>query len=311
MLLAYQSDIYHCILSHCYLPLRHVIKRAIMRKILIPTDFSDNAMNALKYASELFKYDTSEFFIMHAYQDEIYNDKGLLSRKNLAEVTAVISNQSKLQLEAVLKQINNIYPNPRHSYKIISTNATLVDETDKIVVEKEIDIIVMGTRGKTNDRSLTFGSHTLQVLKYVQCPVMAIPENYKYTQPKHILFPTNYMIPYSKRELKLLSYMIAPYRSIVDILYVSMSKKLSLHQEDNRDFIKGELRKNEVNFKTVKSKNIINAIYVYMKGTPIDMLVMVNTRHSFLENILYESTIDKMSLYLDIPFLALQNIKRY
>ena len=40
------------------------------------------------------------------------------------------------------------------------------------------------------------------------------------------------------------------------------------------------------------------------------MLVMVNTRHSYLENILYQSTIEKIGLKIDIPFLVLQNLPR-
>jgi hypothetical protein len=186
----------------------------------------------------------------------------------------------------------------------------LIDEADKIVDEENIDIIVMGTRGETDDRKLTFGSNTLQVLKYVQCPVLAIPANYKYTQPKHILFPTNYMIPYKRRELKLLCEMASPYRAIIDVLYISKSDKLSLRQEDNQRFIKEGLYKNSLNFKTINDKNITNAIYKYLKENKTDMLVMVNTRQSFLESILFQSTIDKISLHIDIPFLALQNIRR-
>jgi nucleotide-binding universal stress UspA family protein len=281
-----------------------------MRKILIPTDFSENSINALKYALELFKYDFSEFFIMHAYQDDIYADKALMAKETMSEVTKIISGRSKLQLEDILKQIHDTSPNPRHTYNIVSSNSMLIDEADKIVDEENIDIIVMGTRGKTNDRKLTFGSHTLQVLRYVQCPVLAIPENYKHIQPRRILFPTDYMIPYKRRELKLLCEMASPYRAMIDMLYISKSEKLSLRQENNLNFIKELLRKNKINFKTVNDKSKTNAIYTYIKENNIDMLVMVNTRHSFLENILFQSTIDKISLYIDIPFLALQNIRR-
>ncbi|WP_341215620.1 universal stress protein [uncultured Wocania sp.] len=281
-----------------------------MRKILVPTDFSENAMNALKYATELFKYEVSEFYIMHAYKDDIYSDEALLSRKTLDEVTAIISKSSKEQLKNIKKTIVGISPNPRHVFNMIPANNMLLDEADKIVDKQNIDIIVMGTKGKADESKLTFGSNTLQVLKHVQCPVLAIPKNYKYTQPKHILFPTNYMIPYKRRELKLLCEMISPYRAIVDMLYISKSSKLSRRQQDNKDFIKEELCKNTTNFKIENSKHIINSIYKYIKKHPIDMLVMVNTKHSFLENILFQSTIDELSLNLDIPFLALQNMKR-
>jgi len=281
-----------------------------MRKILIPTDFSENAMNALRYATELFKYDKSEFFIMHAYQDDIYADKALLNKETLKEVTKIISDRSEAQLNDTKADILKVSPNPRHKFKIISSNSMLLDEAAKVVDDENIDIVVMGTRGETNDRKLTFGSHTLQVLKYVHCPVLAIPENFKYSQPKHILFPTNYMIPFKRRELKLLCEMASPYRAQIDLLYISEFEKLSLRQEDNLNFIRDELSKNVINFKTVKAKKVKKAIDDYLSNNDIDMLVMVNTRHSFLENILFRSTIDKISLQINIPFLAMQNILR-
>ena len=281
-----------------------------MKKILIPTDFSDNALNAISYALEFFKYELCVFYIMHAYQDDIYINDALLTRETLDKVTEIVGNQSQKQLEAVIKKIKTKHPNPRFSYRIRSSNNVLIEEADKIVEEENIDLIIMGTRGKTNDRKLTFGSHTLQVLKYVECPVLSIPRHYKYTQPKHVLFPTDYLIPYKRRELKLLCDMLAPFRAKIDVLYVSKAKKLSMRQEDNKAFIEETLYKNDTNFYTVNSKNISQAINTYVTENNIDMLVMVNTRHSHLEHILFQSTIDKVSLNMNIPFLALQNMKR-
>ncbi|WP_299396902.1 universal stress protein [uncultured Gelidibacter sp.] len=279
-----------------------------MRSILIPTDFSDISMNAVKYALEFFKYEKYDFYIMHAYQDDIHKETP--TRENIADVTKRIAEKSAEELDHILKEINEFSPNPRHNYHTISANNILIDEADKIVDEKNIDLIVMGTRGMSNDRKITFGSQTLQVLKYVQCPVLAIPENQTYTQPKHVLFPTNYLIPYKRRELKLFCDMVAPYRSVIDVVYISKSEKLSLRQEDNQLFLKEVLCKTEINFKTLDSKDVVTAIEHYVKDHPIDMLVMVNTRESFLESMLYPSRFDKLSMDLKVPFLAMQNIKR-
>ena len=281
-----------------------------MRKILIPTDFSENAMNALKYATDLFKYEISEFYIMHAYYDEIYSEEGLPTNKVQDEVTSIINKTTEEKLQIIKRNVIEISPNPRHTFETISSNNKLLNGAGDIVDEHNIDIIVMGTRGSTNDKKTMFGSNTLQVLKYVQCPVLAIPQNYKYTQPKHILFPTNYMIPYKRRELKLLCEIASPYRAKIDMLYISNRGKLSQRQQDNKDFIESELCKNTINFKVENSKHIINTVFKYIKTHSIDMLVMVNTTHSFLENIIFKSSIDELCLNLDIPFLALQNMKR-
>ncbi len=281
-----------------------------MRKILIPTDFSENAMNALKYATELFKYEISEFYIMNTYQEESYSEVVLPTQGVLDIATSKISKTSNEQLQIIKKDIITISPNPRHKFHTISANNLLLDEADRIVDQENIDIVVMGTKGKTNDKKLTFGSNTLQVLKYVQCPVLAIPENYAYIQPKHILFPTNFMIPYKRRELKLVCEIAAPFRATIDVLYISVSDKLSRRQQENKEFLKEELCKNTINFKTENSKHLINSIYKYIREKDIDMLVMVNTEHSFLENIVFQSPLDELSLNLDIPFLSLQNMKR-
>lgn len=282
-----------------------------MRKILIPTDFSENAMNAIEYATDLFKYGISEFYIMHAYQDDIYANESLLNKKGLDSMTEKINENSEKALQKTLKKIKKTSPNSKHTYHLISANNLLVDEADTIVEKQNIDIIIMGTKGKTNDKKITFGSYTLQVLRYVRCPVLAIPENYKYTPPKHILFLTDYMIPYQKRELKLLCEMVSPYAAVIDMLYISKSNKLSLRQKDNKEFIREHLCKNKINFNYTNSKHIINSAYKFIKEKNINILVMVNTRHSFLENILFQSTIDELSLNLDIPLLTLQNMKRY
>lgn len=281
-----------------------------MESILIPTDFSENAMNAVKYALEFFKYQKTVFYFMHAYQNEFYDHEELVSREKSEDVLNKIKTASQKNLDKLLEDVKKIAPNPRFTYHTISANNTLVEEANAIADEKNIDLIVMGTKGKSNERHIVFGSQTFQVLKYVQCPVLAIPTNYTNTQPKHIVFPTNYLIPYKRRELKLLSDLAKSYRSIIDVIYISTSKKLSIRQEDNKDFIKDTLRNNEVNFKIIDSKKLDEAIKNYIKENNIDIITMVNTQHSFLEDMLFPSAIDKVSLGLEIPLLAMQNTKR-
>lgn len=281
-----------------------------MISILLPTDFSDNSMNAIKYALEFFKYQKTEFYFMHAYQNEVYNHEKLSSREVFEDILAEVKQESDKNLESLLTEVKNIAPNPRFTYHTISSYNTLVDESNLIAEEKNIDLIVMGTKGKSDERHIIFGSNTFQVLKYVKCPVLAIPVGYTNTQPKRILFPTNYMIPYKRRELKLLCELAASYRSVIDVVYVSKVGKLSIRQEDNQAFIKETICKSEINFYTINSKRITEAIQKYIRDKNIDMLVMVNTQHSFLEDMLFPSKIDKVGLHIKIPLLAMQNTVR-
>jgi nucleotide-binding universal stress UspA family protein len=281
-----------------------------MKNILMPTDFSENAMNAIRFALEFFKYDNTAFYFMHVYEDEVYSNPKLLKEGSLKGVINRVSNQSQLKLELLLKKVNEIAPNPRYKYQIISAYNSLIDEVDTLVIQKNIDLIVMGTKGATSNKNFSFGSNTMQVLKYVSCPVLAIPESYVYTQPKQVLFPTNYRIPFRRRELNLLSNMVSPFRSVIDMLYISTSNTVSKRQKVNKDFLESELCENQLNFKTLASENSIQTIYDYIAINKVDLLVMVNTRHSFLEDMLFRCKVDDIFLHTQIPFLALQNIRR-
>jgi len=281
-----------------------------MIKILIPTDFSANAKNALKYALQLFKDTDCTFYLMHAYEDEIYSDEVLLNQETLSDVTKIVDNRSHVQLEQILKEAKKITTNPGHVFRLISTESKLIDESENIVDEMDIDLVIMGTKGRKQKQKMTFGSHTLQLLKYVDCPVLAIPDNYSFSAPKHVMFPTNFMIPYKTRELRLLSQILMPNHSEIEVIYVSNSDKLSSRQQKNKDLIFDTLSGNPLKLKILPDDAIIDVIFNYIIKYNVDMLVMVNTKHSFLENILFQSTIDELSLNINIPFLALQNMKR-
>lgn len=281
-----------------------------MQKILIPTDFSENSFNASKYAAELFKYGPAEIYILNAYTEEIYDVETELTTEELKMFKQEVSERSKKNLNEFRNNLVSLYSNPKHKVHVISVFNLLIDAVNDLVEKENIDIVVMGTKGKTADKKMTFGSNTVQVMKYVRCPVMAIPEVYKDVHPKNILFPTDYQIPHRRRELKLLSVIAKCFAASITFLYISDSHELSLRQKDNKAFLKASLERNKIGFNQISESDITESINTYIQQNPMDMLIMVNTRQSYLENILYQSTIEKIGLHIDIPFLVLQNLAR-
>tara|TARA_R100000935_G_C2839083_1_gene169964 strand:+ start:91 stop:939 length:849 start_codon:yes stop_codon:yes gene_type:complete len=282
-----------------------------MLKILIPTDFSRNAMNAIKYALELFKYERCDFYILHAFADEVYDNRTVLTRALFEEYRDVIKSESDQQLAEILMLIKEISPNPRHQYEAISKFGSLVDEVNDFVNQKNIDIVVMGTRGSTNARTMDIGSNTLKVIKYIKSPVIAVPKGYKEINLHKILFPTNYQIPYKQRELKLLSTLAKCFTAEVNFLHISNFKKLSFRQQDNIEYIKNIMQGNKLKFIDSTGEDLIKVINNKIEEEKIDMLVMVNSRKSYLESLLYPSTVQKLELQIQIPFLVMQNLSGY
>lgn len=282
-----------------------------MLKILIPTDLSQNAFRATAYAAELFKHGPAQIFLLHAFADEVYEIKSSRKEEIFEEIKSQVYERSESALEGVKQEIFKISPNPKHQVACVSEFGMLVDAVNDWVEKENIDVVVMGTKGKTADKKLTFGSNTLQVIKYVKCPVLAIPEDYELNHPKNILFSTDFLLPYKRRELKLLGNMAKRFAAAIHFLYISEFDNLSLRQQDNKEFLSAVFSENHVHFhQHSKDGDITQSINSFISENQIDMLVLVNTRHSYLENILYQSTIEKIGLHITIPFLVMQNLPR-
>lgn len=281
-----------------------------MRTILIPTDFSKNAMHAVQYALDLFKCERIRFYFLHAYADEVYGPFRAITEIDIKVEKKKAKKETKKKLDDLIQEITDVSPNPKHTYKSVSAFDSLVDAVNDFVNEINIDLVIMGTKGKTNDKKITFGSHTVQIFKYVQCPVLAVPQEAEFHQPKKILFPTNYMLPHKRRELKLLNCLSGEYKSEIHCLYISDFETLSSRQIDNKRFLSESLPDSYLFFERTAVKNKSEAIQEYIRLQEIDFLVMVNSRHSFLEDLLYRSTIDEIGLTTKIPFMVMQNLPR-
>lgn len=281
-----------------------------MRKILIPTDFSENSLNAIKYATELFKHGPTQIYLLHAFSDEVYEAKMRSEDAVFEDLKQQVLEKSEHALSVLKKDIFTFSPNPKHSIHLIAEFGLLVDSVNDWVDKENIDVVVMGTQGETSDKKLTFGSNTLQVIKYVKCPVLAIPSGYTHSQLKNILFSTDFLLPFKRRELKLLANMAKFFAARIDLLYVSKFSNLSLRQQDNKAFLEATCSENHLAFHQKEEADVTQAVNKYIAENEVDMLVMVNTRHSYLENILYQSTIEKIGLHINIPFLVMQNLSR-
>ncbi|MCB7481035.1 universal stress protein [Christiangramia sediminis] len=281
-----------------------------MRKILIPTDFSKNAENATKLGVELFKYEICEIYIMHAYAAEVYQLDPLMEPHFLKSLQQRISKMVTTKLYGIEEEIKKISPNPKHKISSIAKFGLLLDETRDYADLEDVDLIIMGTRVKTGDKKITFGSNTLQVIKYVKCPVLAVPESYHGLHPQNILFSTDFLLPFKRRELKLICSIAKSYAARLHFLYISNSKELSSRQKENKNFIESFTSGIDVKFDRVPGKDITETVNAYVQDKHIDLLVMTNARHSYLENILYTSSIEKIGLKIQIPFLVLQNLQR-
>ncbi|GAA4269931.1 universal stress protein [Hyunsoonleella aestuarii] len=276
-----------------------------MKNILLPTDFSENSWNAIKYALQLFKNETCRFFLLNTYTPAIYQvEYVLLEPAQFGMVDAVKENSLK-KLKELKTRIKKEFNNPKHTIKRIAAFNNLVSEIKHIVQNKPIDYVVMGTKGATGTKEILFGSNTVHVFKSVKCPILAIPSDFNFETPHEVLFPTDYEVSYKPYHLKPIIDIISLYTTRVNILHVSYGYDLSELQKANKKILEKHFKKIAHLFHDVSNQTVEEGITNFQLKTRINLLVMINNKHSFFENLFFKSTINQIGFHLNVPFLVI------
>ncbi|MEY8019808.1 universal stress protein [Muriicola sp. E247] len=276
-----------------------------MKTIILPTDFSKNAYNAVSYALEFFKKEECRFILLNTYTPAIYQSEYILHSPGQIGLGDVYQSFSMEHLDELKKKLERRFKNPKHSFITHSVFNLLVDEIIDLAKKEEVDMVVMGTQGATGAKEIFLGSHTVHVIKKAPCPVMAIPANYKYEKPKAILFPTDYEIDYEHTKLSVLMDLVSRHQAKINILHVSTGFELNEKQEKNKNSLSEMFRDLNHEFHDVPSQEIIEGINGFKAKSRVDLLAMIQNKHTFLERLFIEPVIKKIGFHVTIPFLVL------
>ena len=278
--------------------------------ILLPTDFSKNSWNAISYAMELFKNEKCNFFFLHTYTPSFYRMDYMLGGPLFSAIPDSGVDISLAGLEKTLEDVKKSYKNSKHNYNIISAFNTLTDEINEVTIEKKIDMVVMGTQGATGAKEIFLGSNTVYVLRKAIAPVLVIPENYTFQKIQKILLPSDYLTNYKDNELSTAIKMVKMNKAKLIVLHVKEEYDLTAGQEENKMALHRRLDALSTTLTELKGSLMPGAILNYVQKNEIDLLMMMNRKHSFFERIFEKQNVDQIGFHVKIPFLVIRDTAR-
>jgi nucleotide-binding universal stress UspA family protein len=146
------------------------------KNILVPTDFSEAANDALEYALSLAKIFQSKLFLMHVYEPMIYYSDAPMGMPDLIELEQGV----RTSAERSLQQLHEKFIKTRESeFGIIPVETLLVQgkpfvEIIKAAREKTADLIILSTHGRSGLEHILLGSVTEKVVRKSPCPVLTV-----------------------------------------------------------------------------------------------------------------------------------------
>ena len=145
------------------------------QRILVAVDGSDNATRAAKVAITLAEKFNAELTICHAIQTPFYSftQEGLTVPTDvLKEYTTAASENAKTMLAKLVQSAEAVHVK---AVSAIQENAfSIVEAIVNLAENRKIDLIVIGTRGRTGLRRLLMGSVSSGVVNEANCPVLVV-----------------------------------------------------------------------------------------------------------------------------------------
>ncbi len=278
-----------------------------MKRLLVPTDFSPCATNAVNFAAGIAKILSAEIVLLNIYEDagSAYTDYVGLNR----EFKAAMINE-RLQKLKQLKQ--SIEQTEGITVSVLQYKGPVKESIIRSAADINANIIVMGTLGDGGIKERLWGSHTAAVIGVSKVPVVAVPIAYDGALPDKILFTTNHFEG-SARILDPVFELAAVNMAQVFVAFFS-PESVDSHA-GLKDRPKELVEYGRELQKTYHDKDLVtaylpgddfeNTIEQYIDKNGIKLLAIVTYQRSFFERLFNPSVSKKMSYHTKIPLLVI------
>ncbi len=272
-----------------------------MKTLLVPTDFSLSASNALYFALALANKMDAGVMLTHAYElpvamaeipYNIWQEEQLNKRKEVEQ-------QLRTECERIAGSV-------KLEYKAIEGPA--VDAVSEFSENNAFEYIVMGTNGAGKHTAGLFGSTASKVIERANTPVIVVPENFYFRHEiRKIVYATDYHISDIAAINKVLK-MATAFNANLTLLHIATTK---LSADDEHELMWSFMERvrmrtgySNLSFEVLVSDNAGDKLEEYIDNGKADMMVMSTHHRNFFGRLFGKSNTRKVALETSVPLLV-------
>lgn len=278
-----------------------------MKTILLPTDFSNNSINAIGYAVQLFKEEKCHFILLNIQKASSFISDDFMTMTSSTTIYQTLIDTAKHSITNLINNLKKEHNNPKHEFIPLVDYDNFIDGINQACLKHNVDLIVMGTQGATGAERVIFGSNTVRVIQRCPTPVLVIPEGCSYQKIDKIAFTSNYLSKYETEELSPLLDIALSHDSILEILHMVEEDHLSADQENNKNFIDFIFKNVKHEFIDLENTNLYEQVHNFIKTNDVKLLAMMSQKHSFFERLFTLHNVETFGFQIDVPFLVMEH----
>ena len=272
-----------------------------IENILVPTDFSTCAKNAVINAISLAEATGARLILVSAFHVPVPHAR--------VGATAIVHSLAKEVEETVKEDFENLKNSlpqlDKINYESVIEHGFTVEGILSAVAKYDIDIIIMGTHGASGVEEIIIGSNTHSVIKRARVPVLAIPEHASIQKIENVVLASDYREIDDYKKLDPLKMIIDLFNAELHVLHISPRDTISSESASEAKKLENVLKgiKRSYHFETHdKFEDGLNG---YIDNNPVDMIVMLPREHNFLDRMLRGNHTRKIVLHSKIPLLTI------
>jgi nucleotide-binding universal stress UspA family protein len=259
-----------------------------MKTIVVPTDFSAPAENAMLYAGQLAKTTGASVLLLHVYQIPIgMNDMPLLM---------VSSDAVKKNAEVGLQRAKELLQKNFETLQV-ETESRLGDVSAELmdVCEKENPFtIVVGKHGATGIERALFGSTSLSIIRHSNHPVIVIPGQAQAQQIKMTAVAIDVVENFPVQKIKSI---VDELKTQLSLIHVSPGKMASIDTSE----LCAELN---APCKTIYDHEFVHGIETFIQENSVDLLIILPHKHNLIERLFFRTHTQELLQKISIPIMC-------
>lgn len=273
-----------------------------MKTIIIPTDFSPVATNAMHYGLEMARSVNASLLLFHAYQVPVsYSDVPII----LVSVDE-LKKSAEERLEALKKEVEHISSG---SVKIYTeaVMGNFSDELENICQKINPFAVVMGSRGSGGIERVLFGSNTLAAIKHITWPVIAVPPGKTFGNGIHkIGFACDFRNIVETTPATAILEMVKAFNAELHVLNVDYhDKHFKPDTPEQSVKLHTLLESAKPVYHFIEHKDVEDGINEFADKNNLDLLITIPKKHKLLEGLFHRSSTKELIVHSHVPVMCI------
>jgi nucleotide-binding universal stress UspA family protein len=274
-----------------------------MKKIIVATDFSETATNALMYATDMAVMLDSDILIVHVYQPSISFIEIALFRDREKDLQKIEKELEDLKY-MLLKRVSRVIDIHYHI-----SEGLFYPELSDICDQVQPYMVVLGSQGSSASERLLLGSNAVHAMKHLQWPILTVPKDARFNAVKKIglacdLHDVASLIPAEK-----LNKLVLDLKAELHVLNIGKAGSYDPELVRGSEIMTEITANIKPEFHFLTGDDTEAGIIEFAGKLKVDLLIILPRKHGLIQRMVHRDHTSYFVLHSQVPVLALHQLE--